>query len=184
MNVLLMLFTLGVLLARHLASCEPGLERAGELIKEPFSPHMKSTDIVLSGLINDIEEAAYRLQIIRMRLGYAWEWVFTDYGFIKHSSGIDLINPRRRIVVELKNSYRINSIVRREDLHRLKVFKARHPRYTVILGIINDRTLEGHDRVKDQVRIMSGRKFLRYIFKGDEGRIIRYLRRAVRSVIT
>ena len=174
-----MLFTLGVPQARHLASCDPGLQRAGELIREPFSPHMKSTDIVLTGLINRLEQAAYKLQVIRMRLGHAWEWVFTDYGFIKHSSG----NPRRRIVIELKNSYRINSIVRREDLHRLKLFKARHPRYTAILGIINDKTLEGHDRIKNRVRIMSGMKFLRYIFKGNEGRIIRYLRRAVGATL-
>ena len=175
MLILLMLINLG--------SCEPGLDRAGELIREPFSPHMTSTDIVLTGLINRLEQASYKLQVLRMRLGHAWEWVFTDFGFIKHSSGIDLINPRRRIVIELKNSYRINSIVRREDLHRLKLFKARHPRYTAILGIINDKTLEGHDRIKNRVRIISGMKFLRYIFKGDEDRIIRSLRRAVRVTI-
>ena len=112
----------------------------------------------------------------------AWELVFTDYGFTKQPSGIDLINHRRKIAVELKNGYRINSIVRREDFRRLKEFKRQHPRYIVILGFINDKTTEGKYRVKRGVHFMSGKRFLQYIFKGDEGKIIRYLRRAVRTM--
>ena len=52
----------------------------------------------------------------------------------------------------------------------------------VILGFINDKTTEGKYRVKNGVHVMSGRRFLQYIFKGDEGKIIRYLRRAVRTM--
>ena len=117
-----------------------------------------------------------------MRVGTAWELVFTDYGFTKQPSGIDLINHRRKIAVELKNGYRINSIVRREDFRRLKEFKRQHPRYIVILGFINDKMTEGKYRVKSGVHVMSGRCFLLYIFKGDEGKIIHYLRRAVRGM--
>ena len=102
--------------------------------------------------------------------------------FTKQPSGIDLINHRRKIAVELKNGYRINSIVRREDFRRLKEFKRQHPRYIVILGFINDKTAEGKYRVRDGVHVMSGKRFLQYIFKGDEGKIIRYLRRAVRTM--
>ena len=65
---------------------------------------------------------------------------------------------------------------------RLKEFKRQHPRCTVILGFINDKTVERKYRVRDAVRIMSGRCFLQYIFKDDEGKIIRYLRRAVRTM--
>ena len=103
-----------------------------------------------------------------MRVAQAWEWVFTDYGFINQPSGIDLINHRCKITIELKNSYCINSIVRREDLHRLQKFKSHHPRYTVILGFINDKTLEGKSRVKNGVHILSGKRFLQHIFKGNE----------------
>ena len=106
----------------------------------------------------------------------------TDYGFSKQPSGIDLINYRRRLAIELKNGYRINSIVRREDLRRLRDFKVRHPRYTVILGFINDKQVEGKVRVKGGVHIMSGKRFLQYVFRGGERRIISYLRRAVRAV--
>ena len=159
-----------------------GLQRDGALIKEPLNSHKQTNDVVLTGITDTLEEAAYRLQVLRMRVGNAWELVFTDYGFIKQPSGIDLINHRRKIAVELKNGYRINSIVRREDFRRLQEFKLQHPRYTVLLGFINDKQVEGKSRVKNGVHIMSGRRFLQYIFKGDEGKIIRYLRRAVKSM--
>ena len=158
-----------------------GLQRAGALIKEPLNSHKQINDIILTGITDSLEENSYRLQVLRMRVGTAWELVFTDYGFTKQPSGIDLINHRRKIAVELKNGYRINSIVRREDFRRLKEFKSQHPRYIVILGFINDKTTEGKYRVKNGVHVMSGRRFLQYIFKGDEGKIIR-LRRAVRTM--
>ena len=74
-----------------------------------------------------------------MRVGTTWELVFTDNGFTKQPSGIDLINHRRKIAVELKNGYRINSIVQHEYFCILKEFKRKHPRYIVILGFINDK---------------------------------------------
>ena len=170
------------LLFTGLASTGTGLRRARELIQQPISMHRRTHDIVLSGVTDRLEGAAYKLQILRMRVGLAWEWVFTDYGFTKQPSGIDLINSRRRVAIELKNGYRINSIVRREDLRRLCAFKTRHPRYTVILGFINDKQVEGKVRVKGGVHIMSGKRFLQYVFRGGERRIISYLRRAVRAV--
>lgn len=164
-------------------TCTPGLQKANDLIKQPISLHRRTKDVVLTGITNRLEEAAYKLQVLRMRLGIAWEMVFTDYGFTRQPSGLDIINHRRKIAIELKNGYRINSIVRRVDFHRLREYKAHHPRYTVILGIINDRSLEGKARVKNGIHIMTGQRFLRYVFQGSEGRIIRSLRRSVRSVI-
>ena len=160
-----------------------GLQRAGALIKKPISLNRQTNDVLLSGLVYPLEDSAYKLQVLRMRIGLAWELVFTDYGFVRQTSGIDLINHRRRIAIELKNGYRINSMVKREDFRRLRTFKARHPRYTVILGIINDKTLEGKVRLKEGVHVMSGRRLLRYIFKGEQDHIIQYLRRAVRSFL-
>ena len=105
-----------------------------------MNSHKQINDIILTGITDSLEETSYRLQVLRMRVGTAWELVFTDYGFTKQPSGIDLINHRRKIAVELKNGYRINSIVRREDFRRLPEFKSSHPRYIVILGFINDKT--------------------------------------------
>ena len=62
-------------------------------------------------------------------------------------------------------------------------FKSRYPRHTVILGFINDKTSEGKSRVKNGVHIMSGKRSLHHIFKGNEVNIIRYLRRAVQTII-
>ena len=92
------------------------LQRAGVLIKKPISLNRQTNDVLLSGLVYPLEDSAYKLQVLRMRIGLAWELVFTDYGFVRQTSGIDLINSRRRVAIELKNGYRINSIVRREDL--------------------------------------------------------------------
>ena len=100
-----------------------GLQRAGALIKEPLNSHKQINDIILTGITDQLEKAAYRLQVLWMHVGYAWELVFTDYGFTKQPSGIDHINHRRKIAVELKNGYRINSIVRCEDFRRLKEFR-------------------------------------------------------------
>ena len=191
MNRLLLLFTLFTSALRQsrgttgLRRSREGsaLQRAGVLIKKPISLNRRTNDVLLSGLVSPLEDSAYKLQVLRMRIGLAWELVFTDYGFVRQTSGIDLINHRRKIAIELKNGYRINSMVKREDFRRLRAFKARHPRYTVILGIINDKTLEGKVRIKEGVHVMTGKRFLRYIFKGEQDHIIQYLRRAVRSFL-
>ena len=191
MNRLFLLFTLfasGLQQSRGTTGLQrsregSALQRAGVLIKNPISLNRQTNDVLLSGLVYPLEDSAYKLQVLRMRIGLAWELVFTDYGFVKQTSGIDLINHRRRIAIELKNGYQINSMVKREDFRRLRTFKARHPRYTVILGIINDKTLEGKVRLKEGVHVMSGRRFLRYIFKGEQDHIIQYLRRAVQSFL-
>ena len=57
-----------------------GLQRAGALIKEPLNSHKQTSDVVLTGITGTLEEAAYKLQVLRMRVGNAWELVFTDYG--------------------------------------------------------------------------------------------------------
>ena len=161
---------------------ETGLQRAEVLIKEPLNSHKQINDIALTGITDQLEESAYRLQVLQMHLGHAWGLIFTDYGFTKQSSGIDLTNHRWKVAVELKNGYRINSIVRRKDFRRLKEFKRQYPRYIVILGFINNKTAERKYCARDGVHVMSGKRFLQYIFKGDEGKIIHYLRRAKRTM--
>ena len=100
----------------NIQTINPGLQGAGQLILEGLKSHKPTQDKVLQGLVGKWEEAAYRLQVLRMRIGYAWELMFTDYGFEKQSSGIDLVSHSRKIVIELKNGYRINSIVRKTQI--------------------------------------------------------------------
>ena len=40
---------------------------------------------ILTGLIGEWKETSYKLQILRMKVGFAWELVFTDYGFQKQA---------------------------------------------------------------------------------------------------
>ena len=109
---------------------ETGLHKAGVLIKAPINSHKQTNDIVLNGITDQLKKPLTNLQVLRMRLGRAWEWVLSDYGFIKQASGIDLVNHRCKIVVELKNGYCINSIVHREDFRRLQEFKSVIHSYT------------------------------------------------------
>ena len=55
-----------------------GLQKAGALFKEPFNSHRQTNNL---GITHQLEEATYKLQILRMRVGHAWELIFTDYWF-------------------------------------------------------------------------------------------------------
>ena len=96
------MFLLILPLFLNVVFCDTGLQRAGALIKEPLNSHKQINDIILTGITDSLEETSYRLQVLWMCVGTAWELVFTDYGFTKQPSGIDLINHRRKIAVELK----------------------------------------------------------------------------------
>ena len=63
-------------------SAETGLQRAKELIQQPLGSHRQIKDVILSGIVDKLEENAYKLQILHIRVDQAWKWVFTDYGFI------------------------------------------------------------------------------------------------------
>ena len=157
----------------------PGLETAVDLLSQPFKPYTPTRDVVLSGNVGQWEAAAYKLNSLRTRLGIAWEFVFTDYGFERLPRGIDLINRRRKIGLELKNGWVINSMVKRVDHLLLKKFKREHPDYTVIFGHVNYKNEIGKFTIKEGVNYMYGNKFLRYIFQGKQDEIIKVLRRAV-----
>ena len=45
----------------------------------------------LTGITDQLEEASFQLQVLRMRVGNAWELVFTDYGFTKQPSELTLL---------------------------------------------------------------------------------------------
>ena len=60
-----------------------GLQKAEALIKQPIKSNKQSNDVVLSGITDMLEEAAYKLQVLHMRIGHMWELVFTDCGFTK-----------------------------------------------------------------------------------------------------
>lgn len=176
--------TILILLICFRACIGTGLSQARALIGKPENPRPTLvSDILLQGLANRVADTTYKYNVLRMRIGMAWEMAFLDFGFEKLRSGIDLVNHHRKIAIELKNSYRVNSKVLKVDSQRLKEFKRQHPDYTVILGHINDRTESGRSVTRNGVRYMYGRYFLRYIMEGRATHVINELRKAVKNYI-
>ncbi len=154
-----------------------GLAQAVTYLRQPIPRMRETNDIILSGISTPWEENAYKLQVIRVRLGIAWELATTDFGF-QQMHPIDIVNHHRKIAIELKNNKRISSTEKRVKHADLLAFKRRHRDYTVIFGFINGG---GHDTVKDGIQYMHGQRLLQLMFGRSKNRVIRQFREAVRS---
>ena len=161
-----------------------GLDEAVTLIKAPMNNVPMIKDVILSGVADRWESQAYKLQILRQRIGHAWELVMTDFGFQRYPAGVDLIHPRRKIAIELKNSCRISSSAKRSARRILLQFKRTHPTYQVILGCINYRNLAmGGMSMRRGVTYMKGKYFLNYLLQSRKAVIIRRLKEAAREFV-
>src|SRR5438552_15130683 len=90
-------------------SLEPGLQRAINYLRRPLSPTKPIQDVILRGKFDNLQDHAYNLNRIRSRLGLAWEYVFTNFGFEIVHNLIDVVNRNRSIAIELKNSWRTDN---------------------------------------------------------------------------
>jgi len=160
-----------------------GFQRATDILTAPYKEFTPTTDIILRGNVIRCEETSYRLHMLRMRIGYAWEEIFTDYGFRRNPRGVDLINPRRKIAIELKNGYKINSIVKRANHRALKQFKRQYPDYTVIYGFINYKNDVGKSSIKEGIHYMYGNVFLNYIFRVRKNLVVNRFRSVVDPLV-
>ena len=175
-NIILLLFILSV----STQPIQPGMQRAIDYLRQPLPPTKPITDIILRGKFDNLQENAYKLNRIRSRLGNAFEFVFTDFGFELVNNIIDLINHNRSIAIELKNSWSTdNSRAKTYTIQQLQQFKRNNPQYEVIYGAINYKTqVPGKDIMKGNIRMMYGDVFLNYIFGARKDYIIRTLRTA------
>jgi len=162
-----------------------GLDDAVRLIKSPIHATRPIEDVILSGIADPWQNHAYKLQILRQRMGHAWEMVLTDYGFKRSPvGGIDLINPVRRIAMELKNSCRVSSSIKRDIFHILADFKRRRPRYQVIFGCINYRNMkEGGTSILRGVHYVKGQSLLTKFLGRQKVPTVNRLKAAVRYVM-
>ena len=137
-------------------SSQPGMQRAIDYLRQPLPATRPIQDVILRGKFDNLQENAFKLNRIRTRLGRAWEFVLTDYGFNLVNNVVDLINPNRSIAVELKNSWRTdNANSKKCVFDKLKTFKRNNPRYTVVYGAINYKTQNpGKDEMKENITIM------------------------------
>ncbi len=164
----------------------PGLRAAGLLLRKSITvPTRFSHDIILNNKINRRQmEITYKVNILRQRIGFAWEWACTDFGFVRNRWGIDLVNTQRKIAIELKNGYRINSMVKAAYKKRLKKIKREKPGYTVIFGVINAKHAQGRDEVGvDGIRVMAGNPLLTLIFGNRKNHVINMLRAAIPHIL-
>ena len=167
-----------LLLIIHLNKApSPGLDIAVRLLTQRIHFNSRINDIILQGRTTLWQEHAYRMQVTRTRLGIAWEYVCTDFGYIRQKTGIDLINKTRRIAIELKNSdATLNSASKRSVIRMLKRFKKQNPTFTVMLAIINSNP---HRSIKNGITFIKGRSFLDFIFGTRQEQIISTLRTAI-----
>src|SRR5277367_2762852 len=134
--IILLLFILSVS-----TPIPPGKQKAIDYLRRPLPPTKPITDIILRGMFDNLQENAYKLNRIRSRLGNAFEFVFTDFGFELVNNIIDLINHNRSIAIELKNSWSTdNSRSKTYTILQLQQFKRNNPQYEVIYGAINYKT--------------------------------------------
>ena len=162
----------------------PGLDAAIRLIKQPLANDGHVKDIILTGVVNQWESHAYKLHILRQRIGHAWEWLMTDYGYERHSCGIDLVNHRQRVAIEIKNSCQVSSTVKHATYKALRDFKSRRPNYRVIFGCINYRNLDrGKTFQRGTIIIMKGTSFLDYLLGTQKDDIINRFQTAARTFV-
>ena len=179
-----MLFLILLLSIACAHGATPGLDAALRLIQEPVPHDGHVRDVILTGIVNEWEEHAYKLQILRQRIGYAWELVFTDFGFERHPAGVDLINRRRRIAIEVKNSCRVSSVAKRNAFRMLTEFRRTHPNYTVIFACINYRNLnEGGTTRHGVVQYMKGRSFLTFMLRRRKDVVVSRMKAAARTFV-
>ena len=84
----------------------------------------------------------------KMKTGELWQSILGSYpGWIDlkqgHESGLDVMNPSRKIAMEIKNRTNTdNASSRKANLDKLAAFKKKNPEYTCIYATLNDTTEE------------------------------------------
>lgn len=146
-------------------------------------------DILDPFLENELQLNVLKVKQKQMKYGKIWESVIGEYkNFIRlkegHEFGFDLMNNRRKIVIELKNRYNTdNSSSKSKKYDQLSTFKESNPDYKCVYGVINDKNPEGRcvkiNHNDQEILYISGDKLFTLIFGEDKDRVIRTVKKAV-----
>lgn len=167
---------------------QTGVQRAVQILSQSITSFKHSNDIILKNKIIPHERDCFELQLLKQRIGIAWEHVFTDFGFKRTRINscprggcvYDLYNHTSKIVIELKNNYNSDSGKAKRYTHnKLKLFKRRNPTYKVIYGAINYKNSIGKLKVKDNVLYIYGDLLLNRFLGNRKNYVIRRLRNAI-----
>lgn len=169
-----------ILLTTAVKKGSSSLRQAVALLSEPIPRVGYTQDVVLKDIVTPWEANAYKLQLIRVRLGHAWELAALDYGFVRadQGDGIDLVHHTRKVAIEIKNSGDISSSERHVKMAHLKRFKRRHPTYSVIFAFING---PGANKEREGIRFIYRDAARVMLFGVHKERVVAQLRQAVRT---
>lgn len=152
------------------------------------------SDILLDEFISlhlDEIKKSLHLKQIQMKIGNIWQVVIGKYkDFIDlkqgHPSGLDILNEKRKIIIELKNRYNTdNKSSKTSNLNKLSRYKKEHYDYKCIYGIINERSTKPdgyiqkitHDNA--ELYYYSGYYLLKFIFEEDTDDIITTMKKII-----
>jgi len=155
-------------------------------------------DVLTFDILDTEKEKADKLITLKvkhrqMKRGEIWQVVIGNYnGFrdlgIGHSTGLDILSEKRKLIIELKNRTNTdNSSSRKTNLDKLARFKIAHSDYTCIYGNINaddeKKTLKGDKKIiihnGVEIEHYIGREFLKFIFGNDVDEIINFVKSTI-----
>jgi hypothetical protein len=128
----------------------------------------------------------------QMKYGEIWQMVIGEYPdfenlYSGHSSGLDILSHKRKLIMELKNRYNSdNHSSRKANWDKLIQFQKLHPEYACVYGIVNDKTSEGSIKVVQycdtEITYYSGKKLFEFIFGDDADTIVEFVKHTVREI--
>lgn len=127
-------------------------------------------------------EKSLALKQYQMKYGEVWQIVLGNYFKFQnlgsgHPSGLDILSTERKLILELKNSWNTdNASSRNFNFQKLINFKKQNPEYTIIYGVINDKTVEGQRRTilfkGNQIMYLSGQHLFSFLLGENSTYII------------
>lgn len=152
----------------------------------------KFDDILLNSYINKNEDDYIKykkLHNLQMKMGKVWEIAIYNYKNNKKiNNGLDIINKERKYIIELKNRYNTcNSGSKNECYRKLSHFKKNNKEYKCIFAFINVKN-EAEEKTliynKQNIHILSGDKFLKFIFENDYEKVLKHLQNLIEKIIS
>lgn len=128
------------------------LNQIRKLIDHLFSKPVKTSfqqDLFFLEEERLLLQQSLALKQFQMKYGELWQNVLGNYDQFEnlgngHPTGLDVLSRERKLIIELKNSWNTdNSSSRTHNYKKLSNFKKQNPEFTVIYGVINDKTLKG-----------------------------------------
>jgi hypothetical protein len=163
----------------------------------------KYNDVIL----NDYSSAnslyiqkAHEIKFVQMKIGDVWQRVIGQvdglYDLrVGHQSGLDIMSDDNftngKFIMELKNSHNTdNSSSRKYNMKKLAEFGRENNDYSLIYAIINPQNgFEcGEDYVihydeKTNIRFLTGRKLLNFIFEDDADSVLLSIKKSINELL-